>query len=71
MRYLVAARLRPGRQDALRRAIDDGSLGRGSVAGDEYGRNMPHARELTDGRVKRVEMCFCATPVQTGHPFKP
>ena len=29
MRYLVTARVKPGRRAALDRAIDDGSLGRG------------------------------------------
>lgn len=63
MRYLVTARLKPGKGDALRAAIDDGSLGRGSVAGDEYGRNMDAARQLADGRVQWVEVCFCTTPL--------
>ena len=69
MRYLVTARLHPGRRNALKRAIADGSLGRGSVAGDEYCRNMSQARELTDGRVKWVETCFCATPLQEERPY--
>ena len=64
MRYLVTARVKSGRREALREAIDDGSLGAGSVAGDEYFRNMESARELADGRVKWVETCFCATPLQ-------
>jgi DMSO/TMAO reductase YedYZ molybdopterin-dependent catalytic subunit len=63
MRYLVTARLRRGRRDALRRAIDEGTLGAGSVAGGEYLHDMAHARELDDGRVKWVETCFCATPL--------
>jgi hypothetical protein len=63
VRYLVTARLKPGKADALRAAIDDGSLGRGSVAGDEYLRNMQAARQLADGRVQWVEICFCATPL--------
>ena len=64
MRYLVTARLRDGQSSALRRAIDGGSLGRGSVAGDEYLRNMDEAREREDGRVQWVEVCFCPTPLQ-------
>ena len=44
MRYLVTARVKPGRAAALADAIDDGTLGRGSVAGDEYLRNMAEAR---------------------------
>ena len=63
MRYLVTARLKPGQADALDRAIEDGTLGRGSVAGDEYLRNMESARELEDGRVQWVEVCYCATPL--------
>jgi hypothetical protein len=63
MRYLVTARVKPGRREALDRAIDDGTLGRGSVAGDEYFRNMDAARELPDGRVKWIEVCYCPTPL--------
>ena len=63
MRYLVTARLKPGHADALSHAIEDGTLGRGSVAGDEYLRNMESARELDDGRVQWVEVCFCPTPL--------
>jgi hypothetical protein len=63
MRYLVTARVKPGREKALDDAIADGSLGRGSVAGDEYLRNMDAARQLDDGRVRWVEVCYCATPL--------
>jgi hypothetical protein len=69
MRYLVTARVKDGRRRALKRAIDDGTLGRGSVAGDEYFRNMDEARELSDGCVKWVETCFCATPLQEERPY--
>lgn len=63
MRYLVTARVKPERRAALARAIADESLGAGSVAGDEYLRDMEHARELADGRVRWIEVCFCATPL--------
>ena len=63
MRYLVTARVKPGRADALDRAIAEGTLGAGSIAGDEYLHNMAEARELGDGRVKWVETCFCAIPL--------
>ena len=63
MRYLVTARVKAGQREALDRAIEDGSLGRGSVAGDEYLRNMTAARQLDDGRVQWVEVCYCATPL--------
>jgi hypothetical protein len=63
MRYLVTARVKPGRAEPLAQAIDDGTLGRGSVAGGEYLRDMDAARELADGRVQWVEVCFCQTPL--------
>jgi len=69
MRYLITARVKDGQRDALKRAIEDGSLGDGSVAGDEYLHDMAHARELPDGRVKWVETCFCATPLQEERPY--
>ena len=40
MRYLVRARMRAGCERQLLKAIEDGTLGQGSVAGDEYLRNM-------------------------------
>ena len=64
MRYLVTARVKPGREAALLRAIEDGTLGRGSVAGGEYLRNMSEARVREDGRVKWVEVCFCNEPLE-------
>ncbi|HEX7185911.1 MAG TPA: hypothetical protein VF756_29070 [Thermoanaerobaculia bacterium] len=69
MRYLVTARVRPGREAALARAIEDGILGRGSVAGDEYLRNMAQARRIEDGRVRWVEVCFCWEPLEEERPY--
>lgn len=63
MRYLVTARVREGQRDALAQAIAHGTLGDGSIAGDEYLRNMAAARELADGRVQWVEVCYCPTPL--------
>jgi hypothetical protein len=63
MRYLVTAHVKDGKAGELREAIEDGTLGRGSIAGDEYLRNMETARELDDGRVQWVETCFCPTPL--------
>ena len=63
MRYLVTARVKPGKEAALATAIDNGTLGRGSVAGGEYDRNMNDARSHDDGRVQWVEVCYCATPL--------
>ncbi|MBI4885583.1 MAG: hypothetical protein HY824_00680 [Acidobacteria bacterium] len=69
MRYLVTARVKPGRHAALRRAVDAGSLGAGSVAGDEYLHDMARARQLVDGRVRWVETCFCQTPLAEERPY--
>ena len=69
MRYLVTARVKPGCAKALDRAIENGTLGQGSIAGDEYLHNMSQARELPDGRVKWVETCFCATPLAEERPY--
>jgi hypothetical protein len=63
MRYLVTARVKANRAKALERAIDEHTLGRGSVAGDEYFRNMSEARAHEDGRVQWVEVCYCYTPL--------
>ena len=69
MRYLVKARLKSGREDALRKAILDGTLGRGSIAGDEYIYNMEHARLGADDVAHWVETCFCATPLAEERPY--
>jgi len=64
MRYLVTARVKPGRERALARAIENRTLGAGSVAGSEYLHNMETARLLRDGSVKWVEVCYCNTPLE-------
>jgi hypothetical protein len=69
MRYLVTARVKPGKEEALDRSIQNGTLGRGSVAGDEYLRNMAEARQLEGGDVQWVEVCYCSTPLQEERPY--
>jgi hypothetical protein len=69
MRYLVTARVKPGRENDLLKAIENGTLGAGSVAGDEYLRNMRDARLLGDGNVKWVEICYCDTPLAEEQPY--
>ena len=69
MRYLVTARVKPGRRAALDRAIREETLGAGSIAGDEYLCDMAQARQLPDGSVKWVETCFCATPLEEERPY--
>ena len=69
MRYLVKARVKPGREESLRQAIQSGSLGKGSVAGDEYLHNMRQARLTSDGAAHWVEVCFCRTPLEEERPY--
>ena len=68
MRYLVKARIKPGRAQALRRAIAAGPLGRGSIAGDEYLHHMRQARLAADGVAQWIEVCFCAEPLDEERP---
>ena len=69
MRYLVTARVRPGREADLLRAIESGTLGLGSVAGDEYLRNMAQARLTPGGDIRWVEVCFCWEPLDEERPY--
>jgi len=69
MRYLVKAQVKPGQAARLRRAIERRTLGRGSVAGGEYLRNMTEARGLADGTVRWVEVCYCAIPLAEERPY--
>ena len=41
----------------------------GSVAGDEYLRNMAQARLTSDGAIKWVEVCFCWEPLAEERPY--
>jgi hypothetical protein len=69
VRYLVTAKVKSGQEEALDRAIDDRTLGRGSIAGSEYLRNMQEARQLNSGSVQWVEVCYCPTPLQEERPY--
>jgi hypothetical protein len=69
VRYLVTAKVKPGREQALAQAIEDGTLGAGSIAGGEYRRNMECARLVRDGSVKWVEVCYCSTPLAEERPY--
>ena len=69
MRYLVKARVKPGQEKALLRAINDGSLGQGSIACDEYVYDMEQARVAPDGAAHWVETCFCASPLAEERPY--
>src|ERR1700728_3995164 len=69
MRYLVRARLKPNREADLLQAIEDETLGQGSVAGREYLRNMSEARLCPDQTVRWVEVCYCPTPLEEERPY--
>jgi hypothetical protein len=69
MRYLITARVKSGREADLLRAIEAGTLGSGSVAGDEYLRNMQQARLCSTGSIRWVEVCFCDLPLQEERPY--
>jgi hypothetical protein len=69
MRYLVKARVKPGKEQALLKAIEDGTLGCGSVAGDEYVSDMQQARVAQDGTAHWVEVCFCRIPLEEERPY--
>ena len=53
------ARVKSGCAGALAKAIADRSLGRGSIAGDEYWYDMQMARVNAKGEAHWVETCFC------------
>jgi hypothetical protein len=69
VRYLVRARVKPGREAALLEAIEQEKLGRGSVAEGEYLRNMQEARLCDDEIARWVEVCYCPTPLQEERPY--
>src|SRR5436305_4690223 len=69
MRYLVKAKLKPGQEADLLRAIKDKTLGQGSIAGDEYVYDMEQARLAEDGAAHWVETCFCSTPLEEERPY--
>jgi len=69
MRYLVTGMVKPGKLDALLRSIENGTLGKGSVAGREFIRNMKQARLFENGEVQWVEVCYCQTPLMEEMPY--
>ena len=69
MRYLVKAKIRHGRDNALLHAIDQKTLGKGSIAGDEYLHDMQQARLDQNGIATWVECCFCDQPLDEERPY--
>jgi hypothetical protein len=69
MRYLVRGRVKAGREAGVLQAIEGRTLGRGSVAGDEYLRNMKDARLCEDQTTRWVEVCYCPSPLLEERPY--
>jgi hypothetical protein len=69
VRYLVKAKIKPGKSKSLLITIDDGTLGNGSIAGDEYIYNMSEARVNADGVATWIETCFCDPPLAEERPY--
>ena len=69
MRYLVKGRVKPGKNLVLLDAIENGTLGKGSIAGDEYLYDMEQARIDDQGTATWVETCFCDPPLAKERPY--
>jgi hypothetical protein len=69
VRYLVKAKLKGAKAESLLGSINDGTLGKGSIAGDEYMQNMDEARLNKDGVATWVETCFCDPPLAEERPY--
>ncbi len=61
--------MRPGQERALLKAIEEETLGQGSVAEGEYLRNMKDARLCADETARWVEVCYCPTPLLEERPY--
>ena len=61
--------MKPGRERDLLEAIENKTLGHGSVAEGEYLRNMLEASLCEDHTVRWVEVCYCPTPLQEERPY--
>lgn len=69
MRYLVRARVKQGQEAELLKAIEEETLGQGSVAEGEYLRNMRDAQLFPDQTARWVEVCYCPTPLLEERPY--
>ena len=67
MRYLVRARVRLGGEPSLLLAIEHRTLGKGSVAGGEYRRNMQDAR--LPRTVRPAGLGLLLTPLEEERPY--
>jgi hypothetical protein len=69
VRFLVKARVKRGQAKPLLAAIENETLGRGSIAGDEYKHDMQQARVDEKGVATWVETCFCDPPLEEERPY--
>lgn len=53
----------------LLHAVENETLGQGSIAGDEYIYNMKEARVNDQGVATWVETCFCDPPLAEERPY--
>jgi hypothetical protein len=58
-----------GSRKPLLEAIAAGTLGKGSIAGDEYIYDMQQARVDAEGVTTWVETCFCDPPLAEERPY--
>jgi hypothetical protein len=58
MRYLVSARVRPGRRADLLAALEEGRFSEGFPYGD-LGEVLAEGRVDLDGTIRWVEVCYC------------
>ncbi|QDV35513.1 hypothetical protein [Tautonia plasticadhaerens] len=58
MRYLISARVRPGKRAELLTALEDGSFGAGFPYGD-LGAVLRRGRVDASGAIRWVEVCYC------------
>jgi hypothetical protein len=58
MRYLLGARIKPGRRAELLRALEDGTFGAGFPYGD-LGEVLGAGRVDASGTIRWVEVCYC------------
>jgi hypothetical protein len=69
VRYLVKARVKQGKDSSLLRAVETGTLGKGSIAGNEYLYDMEQARVNDQAVATWVETCFCDPPLAEERPY--
>ena len=66
---MVKAKVKVVKSKPLLDSIDNRTLGKGSIAGDEYIYNMNEARLHEDGVATWVETCFCDPPLAEERPY--